>query len=58
MHDTNQLRQWSFDGYVPALVREVRNSSHGLLEALDAADRGVIESHSGQLPAELPDLSA
>jgi hypothetical protein len=55
--DTQSLRQWSWDAYVPALVREVRNSSHGLLEALDSADRGVIESHSGQLPAELPDLA-
>ena len=55
--DTGSLRQRSWDSYVPALVREVRNSSHGLLEALDSADRGVIESHSGQLPAELPDLA-
>lgn len=54
--DTRTLRQWSWDGYVPALVRAVRNSAHGLLEALDSADRGVVESHSGLLPAELPDL--
>jgi hypothetical protein len=54
---TQTLQQWSWDGYVPALVRQVRNSAHGLLEALDTSDRGVIESHSGQLPPELPDLA-
>lgn len=56
-HRKQTLQQWSWDGYVPALFRQVRNSAHGLLEALDSADRGVIESHSGQLPAEFPDLA-
>jgi hypothetical protein len=54
----NRLDHWSWDGYVPALVRAVRNSAHGLLEALSSKDRGVIESHSGLLPAELPDLAS
>ena len=55
--ETRRLRQWSWDAYVPVVVRGVRNSAHGLLEALDSAERAAIESHSGQLPAELPDLA-
>jgi len=56
-HKPQTLQQWSWDRYVPALIRQVRNSAHGLLEALDTTDRGVIESHSGHLPPELPDLA-
>lgn len=52
----NRLIHRAWDNYVPVVIHSVRNSSHGLLQALASADRGVIESHSGKLPAELPDL--
>lgn len=50
-------RQW--DEYVPALVRAVRNSAHGLLETFDkASERNVVVTHSGEMPPELPELAA
>ena len=45
------------ESYVPDLVRVVRNSSHGLLDLLSGEDRYLVSTHSGRLPAELPELA-
>ncbi len=53
----SKLDYRTWDSYVPDLVRGVRNSAHGLLEALDRKERGAVEIHSGQLPPEFADLA-
>jgi hypothetical protein len=55
---TNRLEKWTWDGYAPRLVRAVRNSAHGLMEAFDRGDFApIIVTHTGQMPAQLPDLA-
>lgn len=44
--------------YVPELVRAVRNSSHGLLQALKGPERFVLATHDGHVPRQLADLVA
>jgi hypothetical protein len=46
------------EGYVPALVRAVRNSAHGLMEQLERRDRFLVATHNGQLPNQLGDYAA
>jgi hypothetical protein len=55
---TNRLEKWTWDGYAPRLVRAVRNSAHGLMEAFDRGDFApIIVTNTGQMPAQLPDLA-
>jgi hypothetical protein len=55
----NKLIKWSWDGYVPPLVRAVRNSAHGLMETFEkASERDIVVAHSGEMPPELPELAA
>jgi hypothetical protein len=57
--DQNKLIKWSWDAYVPALVRAVRNSAHGVMETFEkASERDVVVAHSGEMPPELPELAA
>lgn len=42
------------DDYAAELIRATRNSSHGLIEQLDAEQRSIIGIHRGGLPAETP----
>lgn len=52
------------EGYVPQLVRAVRNSAHGFIEVMtsDASamrrDRQLLATHDGKLPPHFPDLAA
>ena len=52
----------SFEDYVPALVRAVRNSAHGFIEVLagegpERSDRRLLATHDGTVPAELGDIA-
>jgi hypothetical protein len=52
------LEKWTWDDYAPRLVRAVRNSAHGLMEAFDRGDFApIIVTNTGQMPAQLPDLA-
>jgi hypothetical protein len=44
--------------YAGNVVRAVRNSSHGLLDQLAGPDPGIATTHTGELPAALPELVA
>jgi hypothetical protein len=46
------------DTYVSRLVREIRNSSHGLLDQISGRNRWLLATHRGKLPPQLPDLAA
>ncbi len=46
------------DSYVPNIVREVRNSSHGFLEQIEGNKRHVIATHDAHLPRSLANLAA
>jgi hypothetical protein len=52
------------EGYVPQLVRAVRNSAHGFIEVMtsDTAamrrDRELLATHDGELPPHFADLAA
>jgi hypothetical protein len=48
-------RKMSWDNYVGTLVRAVRNSSHGLLQARKT-EADVAATHTGALPDTLPEL--
>jgi hypothetical protein len=55
----NKLIKWSWDSYVPPLVRAVRNSAHGVMETFEkASERDIVVAHSGEMPPELPELAA
>jgi hypothetical protein len=57
--DQSKLIKQSWDDYVPALARAVRNSAHGVMETFDKpAERDVVVAHSGEMPPELPELAA
>ena len=57
--DQKRLIEWQWDDYVPALVRAVRNSAHGLMETFDKpSERDVVAAHSGEMPPEFPELAA
>lgn len=57
--EKDELIKWSWDAYVPALVRAVRNSAHGLMETFDKpSERDIVVAHSGEMPPELPELAA
>ncbi len=53
-NDGSQILKW--DDYVGQVVRSVRNSSHGLLDQLAGRQVEVAATHTGALPASLPDL--
>jgi hypothetical protein len=53
-----ELTSWSMERYVPAVVRAVRNSAHGLFEQLAGRDRYLLATHDGQLPPQLGSLGA
>jgi hypothetical protein len=53
---TAELALLSWNKYVGKLVRSVRNSSHGLLDQLVSSQVRVAATHTGALPALLPDL--
>ncbi len=56
--DQKRLIEWQWDDYVPALVRAVRNSAHGLMETFDKpSERDVVAAHSGEMPQEFPGLA-
>jgi hypothetical protein len=52
------------EGYIPQLVRAVRNSAHGFIDVLTSAappmrrDRELLATHDGKLPPHFPDLAA
>lgn len=52
------------EGYVPQLVRAVRNSAHGFIEVMTSdapamrRDRELLATHDGKLPPHFPDLAA
>jgi hypothetical protein len=54
----------SLEGYVPQLVRAVRNSAHGFIGVLTSdapamrRDRDLLATHDGKLPPHFPDLAA
>jgi hypothetical protein len=54
----------SLEGYVPQLVRAVRNSAHGFIEVMTSnvtavrRDRELLATHDGKLPPHVPDLAA
>jgi hypothetical protein len=55
----NKLIKWTWDSYVPPLVRAVRNSAHGLMETFEkASERNIVVAHNGEMPPELPELAA
>jgi hypothetical protein len=56
--EEGRLVEWTWDAFVPRLVRAVRNSAHGLLEIFDSNDRDIVVAHSGEMPPELPELAA
>jgi hypothetical protein len=60
--DDHRLIERQMDDYIPKLVRTIRNSAHGLIEQLESPDRhrerNLIATHTGKLPAVLPDLAA
>lgn len=56
--EKGRLIEWSWDSFVPRIVRAVRNSAHGLMEVFDSRDRDLVVAHSGQMPPELPELAA
>jgi hypothetical protein len=45
------------DTYVSRLIREVRNSSHGLMDQLSGKHRFLLATHSGKLPPQLPEVA-
>ncbi len=47
-----------FEQYAGRVVRAVRNSSHGLLDQLAGREADVAVTHTGALPAALPELAA
>jgi hypothetical protein len=49
------IRKMPWDTYVGTLVRAVRNSSHGLLQA-HKTEAEVAATHTGALPDTLPEL--
>jgi hypothetical protein len=53
-----ELELIPWDAYVGQVVRSVRNSSHGLLDQLAGRQVDVAATHTGSLPAALPDLAA
>jgi hypothetical protein len=54
-----QLHALDNDSYVSRLVRAIRNSSHGVIEVLrDSADRYLLATNSGGIPAAFPTLVA
>jgi hypothetical protein len=53
-----KLVRWSWDSFVPELVRAVRNSAHGLMEVFEKPDeKDVVVTHDGEMPPELPQLA-
>lgn len=55
----SKLIKWTWDSYVPPLVRAVRNSAHGLMETFEkASEREIVVAHNGEMPPELPELAA
>jgi hypothetical protein len=57
--DSNELVHWTWDAFVPALVRAVRNSAHGLMEVFDKpSERDVVVAHDGEMPPDFPQLAA
>jgi hypothetical protein len=52
------------EGYVPQLIRAVRNSAHGFIEVLTSEapgmrrDRELLATHDGKLPPHFPDIAA
>jgi hypothetical protein len=52
-----RLIEWTWDAFVPRIVRAVRNSAHGLLEIFESNDRDLVVAHSGEMPPELPELA-
>lgn len=55
----SKLTKQSWDDYVPALIRAVRNSAHGVMETFDKpSERDVVAAHSGEMPPELAELAA
>jgi len=48
----------SMDEYVGSLLREIRNSAHGLNRILREDTRHLVATHTGDVPRALPDLAA
>jgi hypothetical protein len=53
-----RLIEWSWDAFVPRLIRAVRNSAHGLMETFEGNDRDLVVAHTGEMAPELPELAA
>jgi len=56
--DPNTPRPMPMDQYVPDLLREVRNSAHGLKRILRENTRHLVATHTGDVPRQLPDLAS
>jgi hypothetical protein len=54
----NRLVEWTWDAFVPRLIRAVCNSAHGLMETFEGNDRDLVVAHSGEMAPELPELAA
>jgi hypothetical protein len=58
------LKGLSLEGYVPQLIRAVRNSAHGFIEVMTSdlpamrRDRELLATHDGKVPPHFPDLAA
>ncbi len=46
------------DEYVPALMRAVRNSAHGLGRLSRGTDALLTATHQGRMPSQLADIAA
>lgn len=53
-----RLVPWTWDAFVPRIIRAVRNSAHGLMETFEGRDRELVVAHSGEMAPELPELAA
>jgi hypothetical protein len=56
--EPNKPRPMPMDQYVPDLLREVRNSAHGLKRILRENTRHLVATHTGDAPKQLPDLAS
>jgi hypothetical protein len=54
---TGSLIAMGMNDYAPTLIRAARNSAHGFLDQLTGEDRFLLATHTGNFPAEVPDLA-
>ncbi|MDE3075036.1 MAG: hypothetical protein KGJ86_06365 [Chloroflexota bacterium] len=55
--DPSSPRPVSIDEYATRLLREIRNSAHGLGRLLRENERNLIATHTGDVPRQLADLT-